>query len=75
VLCFKICCSLLSSYNIFVGQTEAPLLIRPFIAKATKSELMAIMCGGFAQAFSQKVLEKLTIKAYILPSGKSSHCL
>ncbi len=40
--------SLSCSANIFVGQTEAPLLIRPFIASATKSELMAIMCGGFA---------------------------
>lgn len=40
--------SLSCSANIFVGQTEAPLLIRPFIAKATNSELMAIMCGGFA---------------------------
>lgn len=40
--------SLSCSSNIFVGQTEAPLLIRPFIAKATNSELMAIMCGGFA---------------------------
>ncbi|MDZ7265975.1 MAG: NupC/NupG family nucleoside CNT transporter [candidate division KSB1 bacterium] len=40
--------SLSCSANIFVGQTEAPLLIRPFIAQATRSELMAIMCGGFA---------------------------
>lgn len=40
--------SLSCSANIFVGQTEAPLLIRPFIAKATNSELMTIMCGGFA---------------------------
>ncbi len=34
--------------NIFVGQTEAPLLIRPFIEKMTMSELMAVMTGGFA---------------------------
>ena len=34
--------------NIFVGQTEAPLLIKPFIEKMTKSELMAVMTGGFA---------------------------
>lgn len=40
--------SLSCSANIFVGQTEAPLLIRPFIAQATNSELMTIMCGGFA---------------------------
>ncbi len=36
------------SANIFVGQTEAPILIRPFINNMTNSELMAIMIGGFA---------------------------
>lgn len=34
--------------NIFVGQTEAPLLIKPFIERMTMSELMALMTGGFA---------------------------
>lgn len=36
------------SANIFVGQTEAPLLIKPFLDKMTKSELTTIMVGGFA---------------------------
>jgi CNT family concentrative nucleoside transporter len=36
------------SANIFVGQTEAPLVIRPFINTMTKSELTAVMTGGFA---------------------------
>ena len=36
------------SANIFVGQTEAPLIVRPFIQHMTKSELMAVMTGGFA---------------------------
>lgn len=36
------------SANIFIGQTEAPLMIRPFIGKMTQSELMAVMVGGFA---------------------------
>jgi len=36
------------SANIFVGQTEAPLIVRPFIEQMTKSELMAVMTGGFA---------------------------
>ena len=36
------------SANIFVGQTEAPILIRPYINKMTNSELMAVMTGGFA---------------------------
>jgi CNT family concentrative nucleoside transporter len=34
--------------NIFVGQTEAPLLIKPFVEKMTMSELMAVMTAGFA---------------------------
>jgi len=34
--------------NIFVGQTEAPLLIKPFVEKMTMSELMTVMTGGFA---------------------------
>jgi concentrative nucleoside transporter, CNT family len=34
--------------NIFVGQTEAPLLVKPFVARMTQSELMAVMTGGFA---------------------------
>jgi len=36
------------SANIFVGQTEAPLLVRPFIGTMTQSELLTIMVGGFA---------------------------
>ena len=36
------------SANIFVGQTEAPLMIRPFINGLTQSEIMAVMVGGFA---------------------------
>jgi CNT family concentrative nucleoside transporter len=40
--------SLSASANIFVGQTEAPMLIRPFISAMTLSELMAVMTGGFA---------------------------
>jgi CNT family concentrative nucleoside transporter len=36
------------SANIFVGQTEAPLLIKPFLEKMTRSELLTIMVGGFA---------------------------
>ena len=40
--------SLSAASNIFVGQTEAPLVIKPYISKMTQSELMAIMTGGFA---------------------------
>ena len=34
--------------NIFLGQTEAPLMIKPFVDKMTRSELTTVMVGGFA---------------------------
>ncbi len=34
--------------NVFLGQTEAPLMVRPYVAGMTRSELMALMVGGFA---------------------------
>jgi len=40
--------TLSSAGNIFLGQTEAPLLIKPYVASMTMSELMAVMTGGFA---------------------------
>ena len=40
--------TLSASGNIFLGQTEAPLLIRPFVEKLTSSELFTVMVGGFA---------------------------
>ncbi len=40
--------SLSAAANIFVGQTEAPLVVKPFIAGMTRSELHAVMTGGFA---------------------------
>jgi len=40
--------SLSAAGNIFLGQTEAPLLVKPFISKMTKSELMCLMTGGMA---------------------------
>ncbi|MDP2209395.1 MAG: nucleoside transporter C-terminal domain-containing protein [Bacteroidota bacterium] len=40
--------SLSNSANIFVGQTEAPLLIRPYVGNMTQSELLTIMVGGMA---------------------------
>jgi len=42
------CESLSAAANIFVGQTEAPLLIKPFLPNMTPSEIHAIMTGGFA---------------------------
>lgn len=40
--------SMSAAANIFVGQTEAPLVVKPYISKMTESELFAIMCGGLA---------------------------
>ncbi|MEZ6140126.1 MAG: Na+ dependent nucleoside transporter N-terminal domain-containing protein [Zavarzinella sp.] len=40
--------SLAATANVFMGQTEAPLIIKPFIAKMTQSELLALMIGGMA---------------------------
>ncbi|WP_172910732.1 NupC/NupG family nucleoside CNT transporter [Photorhabdus heterorhabditis] len=40
--------SLSATANIFVGQTEAPMVVRPYIATMTQSELFAVMCGGLA---------------------------
>ncbi|ANI30841.1 nucleoside transporter NupC [Yersinia entomophaga] len=40
--------SLSATANIFVGQTEAPLVVRPYISTMTQSELFAVMCGGLA---------------------------
>jgi CNT family concentrative nucleoside transporter len=40
--------SLAASANVFMGQTEAPLIIKPYVATMTKSELLALMIGGMA---------------------------
>ncbi|MBI4061520.1 MAG: NupC/NupG family nucleoside CNT transporter [Elusimicrobia bacterium] len=40
--------TLSTAANIFVGQTEAPLVVKPYVADMTNSELMAVMAGGFA---------------------------
>ncbi len=40
--------ALSAAANVFVGQTEAPLVIKPYIDKMTKSELMTLMTGGMA---------------------------
>ena len=40
--------SLAAAANIFIGQTEAPLVVKPYLDKMTKSELMCLMVGGMA---------------------------
>lgn len=40
--------SLAAAANVFLGQTEAPLLIKPYLPNMTKSEIFCLMCGGMA---------------------------
>ena len=40
--------TLSAAANVFVGQTEAPLVVKPYVNSMTRSELMAVMVGGFA---------------------------
>jgi len=40
--------ALATASNVFIGQTEAPLVIRPYLARMTRSEITALMTGGFA---------------------------
>ena len=40
--------SLSAAANVFIGQTEAPLVIKPYLEKMTKSEIMCLMTGGMA---------------------------
>lgn len=40
--------SLSTAGNIFLGQTEAPLLVKPYVASMSRSEIMCVMVGGFA---------------------------
>ena len=62
--------------NIFMGQTEAPLTIRPFLARATRSELMTIMTSGMAHVsggimamyISQGIEAKHLLSAVIMTS-------
>jgi len=49
--------SLSAAANVFVSQTEAPLVIRPYIKSMTRSELNAVMVGGFA-----------TVSGWLLPA-------
>lgn len=61
--------SLSTAANIFVGQTEAPLVIRPYISSMTQSELMAVMVGGFATVAGG------VLAAYIGMGVNASHLL
>ncbi|MCZ6775178.1 MAG: NupC/NupG family nucleoside CNT transporter [Ignavibacteria bacterium] len=57
--------SLASTANIFVGQTEAPLMIRPFLKGLTQSELLTVMIGGMC------TIAGGVLAAYVLMLGNS----
>ena len=62
------------SANIFVGQTEAPLVIKPFINKMTNSELTAVMTGGFATVAGGVMAAYVLMLGDIIP-GIAGHLL
>lgn len=62
--------TLSAAANIFVGQTEAPLMVRPFLLMATRSELMCVMVAGFANIASGVLgVYTLWLKDYIANAG------
>jgi CNT family concentrative nucleoside transporter len=60
--------ALSSAANTFLGQTESPLLIRPFLSKVTRPELLIIITGGFATVAGSVMAVYATILANIDPS-------
>ncbi len=66
--------TLSASGNIFLGQTEAPLLIKPFVGTMTKSELMTVMVGGFATVAGGVLAAYVGMLSGILP-GIASHLI
>jgi len=60
--------------NIFVGQTEAPLLIRPFVGQMTLSELNTVMTGGFATVAGGAMAAYVALLVGVFP-GIAGHLL
>ncbi len=59
--------TLSASANIFVGQTEAPLMVRPYVNTMTRSELMAVMVGGFATVAGGVMLAYIIMLRHLMP--------
>lgn len=66
--------TLSASGNIFLGQTEAPLLIKPFVATMTRSELNTVMVGGFATVAGGVLAAYVGMLSGMLP-GIAAHLL
>ncbi|MCB0415966.1 MAG: hypothetical protein KDD50_16630 [Bdellovibrionales bacterium] len=66
--------SLSMAANIFVGQTEAPLVIKPYIEKMTQSELFALMVGGMATVAGGVLVSYVSLLKEAIP-GIGGHLL
>lgn len=66
--------TLSASGNIFLGQTEAPLLIKPFVGRMTQSELVTVMVGGFATVAGGVLAAYVGMLSGMLP-GIAAHLL
>jgi concentrative nucleoside transporter, CNT family len=58
--------------NIFLGQTEAPLLIKPYVAGMTMSELMAVMTGGFATVAGGVMAAYVGLLIFFFPTSPAT---
>ncbi|MBS2035370.1 NupC/NupG family nucleoside CNT transporter [bacterium] len=61
--------TLCASANIFIGQSEAPLLIRPYVAGLTESELMVVMVAGFSTLAAGVMFVYAAMLAPIIPNA------
>lgn len=60
--------ALSSAANTFLGQTEAPLLIRPYLNKITRSEMLIVITGGFATVAGSVMAVFATLLSNVEPS-------
>lgn len=56
------------SANIFVGMVETPLLIRPYVARLTRSELFAVMTSGMATIAGTMMVVYASILSGLIPN-------
>lgn len=61
--------TLAAAANVFIGQTEAPLVIKPYLPGMTRSELMALMTGGMA------TIAGGVLAAYVMLGASSGHLI
>ncbi len=59
--------SLAAAANVFVGQTEAPLVVRPYIARMTQSELFTLMVGGMATVAGGVLAAYVGLLRHLIP--------